>query len=89
MSFLNDMCKHYRWRTQWSTNIWGLQSIEREEFYDVEWEFNQDWWVEFEKKKKNVQEEEQKNYPDWKASLFVEMMVVSCCVAEIKGREDF
>lgn len=41
------------------------------------------------KKKKNVQEEEQKNYPDWKASLFVEMMVVSCCVAEIKGREDF
>lgn len=41
------------------------------------------------KKKKNVQEEEQKNYPDWKASFFVEMMVVSCCVAEIKGREDF
>lgn len=37
----------------------------------------------------SVQEKQEKNYPDWKKSVFVEMMEVSCCAAEIKGGEDF
>lgn len=67
-----------------STNIWSLQSIESKEFYDVEQKFCQHWI----ERKGRVQEKQQKKYPDWKASLF-EVMEASCCVAEIKGREDF
>lgn len=37
----------------------------------------------------SVQEKQEKIYPDWKKNVFVEMMEVSCCAAEIKGREDF
>lgn len=38
---------------------------------------------------KCVQEKQEKNYPDWKKSVLVEMMEVSCCAAEMKGGEDF
>lgn len=56
-------------------------------FSDVEWKLNWDWWVKLGGVGKSVQEK-WKNYPDWKKSVFVEMMVVSCSAAEIKGEED-
>lgn len=88
LSCLNDVCKHKRRRTQWSTNIWSWQSIERGGFYDVEWEPRLMSWTGEKKMRCSGKAGEKLSWLEQKP-FFVEIMEVSCWVVEMKGRGDF